>query len=355
MESTRFYDEKKVLHIRVECPNCHKVLDIPDERFPKNTEITFPCPDCKGTIALDLKAKSVDGGTSSSPTKQEDLPKGEALKKKILRTVKSLPPMPQTVLKAREIMANPNSDFKELSELLETDQAIAVKVLKLSNSSYYGMSGKISSIQHASVVLGHKALGELITMGGTASILGDTLQGYGLEAGDLWRHSLAVAFGARIIANKKNPSLSNDAFAAGLIHDAGKLILDKHVLERKESFEEFMADGQQTFLTAEKQILEFDHSEIASGVCKNWNIPESLTIAIKYHHYPSRSQGNELAYIVHMADVVAMMTGLGLGIDGLVYEADEAAMEFLGLQQEDLNHLMAEVLESVQKISDQMQ
>ena len=116
-----------------------------------------------------------------------------------------------------------------------------------------------------------------------------------------------------------------------------------------------MADGQQTFLTAEKEILEFDHSEIASEVCKNWNIPESLTIAIKYHHYPSRSQGNELAYIVHMADVVAMMTGLGLGIDGLVYEADEAAMEFLGLQQEDLNHLMAEVLESVQKISDQMQ
>jgi HD-like signal output (HDOD) protein len=341
--------------VRVECPSCHKIFDIPDERLPKDTEITFPCPGCKGTITLDLKAESRDAATSSTQANQQELPKGEVLKKKILRTVKSLPPMPQTVLKAREIMGNPNSDFKELSELLETDQAIAAKVLKLSNSSYYGMSGKISSIQHASVVLGHKALGELITMGGTASILGDTLQGYGLEAGDLWRHSLAVAFGARIIAKEKNPSLSNDAFAAGLIHDAGKLILDQHVLERKESFEEFMADGQQTFLTAEKQILEFDHSEIASEVCQNWNIPESLTIAIKYHHYPSRSQGNELAYIVHMADVVAMMTGLGLGIDGLVYEADEAAMGFLGLQQEDLNNLMAEVLESVQKISDQMQ
>ena len=85
--------------------------------------------------------------------------KGDALKKKILGTVGQLPPMPQTVLKAREIMSNPGSDFKELGDLLETDQAIAAKVLKLANSSYYGLSGKISSIKHASVVLGHKALG----------------------------------------------------------------------------------------------------------------------------------------------------------------------------------------------------
>jgi len=191
-------------------------------------------------------------------------------------------------------MANPNSDYKKLAELLETDQAIAAKVLKLANSSYYGMNGKVSSIQHAAVVLGHKALGELISMGGTASILGNTLEGYGLEVGDLWRHSLGVAFGSRIIPNRKNPALSNDAFASGLIHDSGKLILDPHILERKEVFNEFMADGLQSFLAAEKQILEFDHSEIASEACKNWNIPQALTVAIRYHHYPSRSQGNEL-------------------------------------------------------------
>ncbi len=164
-----------------------------------------------------------------------------------------------------------------------------------------------------------------------------------------------LTFGARIISNKKHPALSNDAFAAGLIHDSGKLILDPHILERKDAFEEFMADGKQSFLIAEKHILEFDHAEIASEVCKNWNIPEALATAIKYHHDPSRSQGNELAYIVHMADAVAMMTGLGLGIDGLLYQVDDTAMEFLGLQEADLNDLMAEVLESVQKLSEQTQ
>jgi HD-like signal output (HDOD) protein len=198
-------------------------------------------------------------------------------------------------------------------------------------------------------------LGELITIGGTASILGNTLEGYGLEAGQLWKHSIGVAFGSRIISNKKNPSLSNDAFTAGLLHDAGKLILDPYVLERQDAFQEFIANSDESFLTAEKQILEFDHSEIAFELCKSWNIPQALTTAIRYHHYPSRSQGNELTYVVHMADGISMMAGLGLGIDGMMYQFEDNAMEFLGLQEEDLNHIMADVLTSVQKISKQVQ
>nr|MBC8360406.1 HDOD domain-containing protein [Candidatus Desulfatibia profunda] len=242
----------------VKCLNCPKVFNIPDERLPTGKKVIFPCPDCKGTIELDLRPKSAREGALPAEKKQKEHLTGEALKKKILRNVKELPPMPQTVLKAREIMANPKSDFKELAQLFETDQAIATKILKIANSPYYGYSGKVSSIQRASLVLGHKTLGELITIGGTASLLGHRLEGYGLDAGALWKHSLAVAFGARIIANNKEPALSNDAFTSGLIHDAGKLILDQYIKERWELFEEFMADGQQTFLSAEKKILELD-------------------------------------------------------------------------------------------------
>ena len=339
--------------MRVTCLNCNKVFDIPDERLPMGKKIAFPCPACKGTIELDLTSKSAANAVLRSEEKTNDRPTGQALKKEILRNVQDLPPMPQTVLKAREIMANPKSDFKELANLFETDQAIATKILKLANSPYYGYSGKVASIQRASLVLGHKTLGELITMGGTASLLGNQLVGYGLDAGALWKHSLAVAFGSRIIANKTEPSLSNDAFTSGLIHDSGKLILDSYIQERWELFEEFMADGEHTFLDAEKKILELDHSEVASEVCKTWNIPKTLTVAIRYHHHPSRSNGSKLAYIVHVADAIAMMTGLGLGIDGTLYQMDDNAMEFLGIQEEDVNEIMGEVLKAAQKISEQ--
>jgi HD-like signal output (HDOD) protein len=316
-------------------------------------KIAFPCPACKGNIELDLTSKSAINAGLRSEKKPKDHPTGQALKKKILRNVKDLPPMPQTVLKAREIMVNPKSDFKELANLFETDQAIATKILKLANSPYYGYSGKVTSIQRASLVLGHKTLGELITMGGTSSLLSNKLVGYGLDAGALWKHSLAVAFGSRIIAKKIEPSLSNDAFTSGLIHDSGKLILDSYIQERWELFEEFMADGEHTFLDAEKKILELDHTEVASEVCKTWNIPKPLTVAIRYHHHPSRSNDSKLAYIVHVADAIAMMTGLGLGIDGTLYQMDDKAMEFLGVQEEDVNEIMGEVLEAAQKISEQ--
>jgi HD-like signal output (HDOD) protein len=339
--------------MRVTCSNCNKVFDIPDERLPMGKKIAFPCPACKGTIELDLTSKPPVTADSHTEKKSTDHPTGQSLKKEILRNVKDLPPMPQTVLKAREIMANPKSDFKELANLFETDQAIATKILKLANSPYYGYSGKVTSIQRASLVLGHKTLGELITMGGTASLLGNQLVGYGLDAGALWKHSLAVAFGSRIIANKTDPALSNDAFTAGLIHDSGKLILDSYIQERWELFEEFMADGEHIFLDAEKKILELDHTEVASEVCKTWNIPKPLIVAIRYHHSPSRSNDSKLAYIVHVADAVAMMTGLGLGIDGTLYQMDDNAMEFLNLQEEDVNEIMGKVLEAAQKISEQ--
>jgi len=289
---------------------------------------------------------------TSSPSSNEKQLSGEALKQKILQSVSDLPPMPQTVFKVREIIANPESSFKELADILETDQAVAAKVLKIANSPYYGLSGKVSSIQHASIVLGHKTLGELMTMAGTSGLLANQLEGYGLEAGDLWRHSMGVAFGSKIIATQKEASLAEDAFTAGLLHDTGKLILDRYVFERKEAFAEFMADGEQSFLKAEKQILGFEHSEIASEACKSWQVPEALSAAIRYHHYPSQSQGDKLAYIVHVADAMAMMAGLGLGIDGLLYKIDDDALEFLNLQQKDIFHIMSEIVNSVQEITE---
>ena len=93
--------------------------------------------------------------------------------------------------------------------------------------------------------------------------------------------------------------MANEAFSAGLIHDAGKLILDPYILERKEEFLRFLADGEQTFLSAEKEILGFDHAEIAAKVCENWNFPKSTSVAIKYHHYPSRLRGKNLVRFAH--------------------------------------------------------
>jgi HD-like signal output (HDOD) protein len=334
--------------MRIICPSCNKIFDISDERLQSGKKVAFPCPTCENTVEFNLSSRS-DITTDPRPQIQ---PTGKALKKIILRNIKDLSPIPQTVFKAREIIENPESDFKELARLFETDQAIATKILKLANSPFYGYGGRVASIQRASVVLGHKTLVELLTIIGTADLLGKRLEGYWLDSGALWKHSLAVAFGSKIIANQTDPALSNDAFTSGLIHDVGKLILDSYIKERWDRIEKFMADGEHTFLDAEKEILELDHTEAASEVCKAWNIPEPITTAIRYHHHPSQSSYSKLAYIVHVADVIAMMAGLGLGIDGTLYQMDDKAMASLDLQEEDVNDIMGQVLEAAQQISE---
>jgi putative nucleotidyltransferase with HDIG domain len=335
--------------VKVDCPSCKKSYDLPEERLPMGKKVKFPCPSCKNLIELDLRPTSAgqdEPAAASADTKQSD---AEKLRKRIFKSVEDLPPMPKVVQKAREVMASPNSSFKDLAIIFVTDQAIATRVLKLANSAYYGLSQKVSSIQQASVILGHKTLAELITMMSSSDLMGNKMPGYRLDAGALWQHSLAVAFGSRIIAKKAEPEASDDAFAAGLIHDAGKLVLDKYVYERKEEFENYMADDQENFLTAEKAILGFDHAEIASEVCAKWNVPEKVAQAIRYHHNPAQCQGNGLANILHVADGIAMMSGLGTGEDALSYQMEDSALASLGLQGKEVGTIMDQVVASVQK------
>ncbi len=338
----------------VQCPDCQKVSEFHDDQLAFANAVSFTCPGCKTKIKLDLK--SIREQDSSSHPRATTAPSSgkkplisQALKNQILRTVGDLPPMPQVVQRAREVMANPTSSFKELAIVIVTDQAIAAKVLRLANSAYYGTSGRVSSIQQASIVLGQKTLSELVSLASTSKLMGKTLKGYGLGAGELWHHSLAVAFGSRLIATKKNPVLADDAFSAGLIHDAGKLVLDKYILDHKESVEQFMSSGAESFLAAEKEILGFDHAEIASEVCKVWKVPDHLSTAIRWHHSPSRSKDNPLGYIIHVADFIAMMSELASGIDASSYEMDDGAVEFLGLEKEELNKIMSQMVASVQK------
>ena len=141
----------------------------------------------------------------------------------------------------------------------------------------------------------------------------------------------------------------NDAYVGGLLHDAGKIILDQYVLERKDAFKNLMKDGTKTVIDAEKAILGFDHAEIASDICRKWHIPENVILAIQYHHYPSHSEGSELAYIVHIADYLVRLCGLGYEDDDLMVELEEGALDYLGFTQENFSDISFQVLEYVQE------
>jgi HD-like signal output (HDOD) protein/DNA-directed RNA polymerase subunit RPC12/RpoP len=339
--------------MKIRCPKCSKEYIIPDDRLQGITQsVTIPCPNCKGSIILKPNKqnqapadKDKDQGSTPDITPSDSAD----LKKRILGSLKDLPPMPQVAQKAREVIANPSSSFSDLAKVIETDQAIVTRILKIANSPYYGLSGKVSSVQHASVVLGVKTLMEILNLACSSEILGKTLTGYDLDAGELWAHSLAVAAGSQIIARKMNPSLEQDAFSAGLIHDVGKIILDPYIEERKDTFKAFVNEGKESFLNAEKNVLGFDHAELASEACEQWHIPAQIAFAIRHHHDPTPSKGDILSFIVHMADAIAIMSGIGSGIDGMLYHMHKDAMTILRLKTDDMTAIMGQIAEYVDK------
>ena len=338
--------------MRIECPSCGKEYDLPDDRLPKKKKASFSCSNCKNNIQLDLIRKVV---INLKPSKKEItpvVPEGEiadpVMKKKILRAMKDLPPMPQVVSKVQEIMVNPRMGFKDIAKVLETDQAIAALLLKISNSAYYGMSGKVATIHQAIVLLGYETLEEILTVVVSSTLLGKKLKGYDMDSGDLWLHSLAVALGSKIIAARVNPPLENEAFSAGLIHDSGKLVLDKFLVEKKAGFKNVSNMDQSVIAHLEKQFFGFDHAELAFKLCDKWNIPKKQSLAIRFHHNPSDSQGNQLAYILHAADMISFMDILG--IDGVISQMEDGVMDYLGLDVEQIETIHEETKVSLEKL-----
>jgi predicted Zn finger-like uncharacterized protein len=255
--------------MRVECPACRRAYRLPQERLPAQNPCSLKCPACRTVFTLEHHPATPE----SVPLAQIFTPYGEDLKREVTANLKKLYPMPHIMLKARALAANPEADLRQISAILRTDPALASRVLKVANSAYYGRSGKVASLLDAAVLLGVRMLVQIITLVSTSKMLGSALRGFELDSGCLWRHSLTVAVTSATIASRTGLPLRDEAFMAGLLHDAGKIILDPYVIERKSAYDALRKYHPNNPLLAEQAVLGFDHAETGFALCQKWNIP----------------------------------------------------------------------------------
>jgi putative nucleotidyltransferase with HDIG domain len=145
---------------------------------------------------------------------------------------------------------------------------------------------------------------------------------------------------------------TEDIFTAALVHDVGKLILGQFIQEDLAAIDA-AAGSDVSFEVAEKQVLGTDHAEIGARILSHWSLPDDLVHAVRWHHDPDAAEEqNRTTDIVHVANVLCLMMGIGVGREGLQYEPSPAVTRRLGLKPFHLEHVASQTLQWAEELSD---
>ncbi|MBU5310783.1 HDOD domain-containing protein [Tissierella carlieri] len=262
----------------------------------------------------------------------------------IVNKVEDMKVLPEIINKIIVLTDDPDSTVHDMEEVILQDQVLTTKILRLANSAYYGYARKISTISQATVLLGFQAIKGIALASTVRTYLMDELRGYSLEKNELWSQSQTCAIVSRFIAKSIKYYNPEEAYIAGLLRDIGKTILNQHM--EKEYMEVLlkMEEGNISFLDAEREVLGFGHAEIGEKIAEKWNLPKDLVEAIGYHHTPELANINPiLVSIVHIADAITMMMGVGLGLDGLAYNLSPIAIDNLSLDELQFQTIISQV------------
>ncbi len=231
----------------------------------------------------------------------------------LIMTASDLPTIPVVATKVMQLIESEGVSAEELARVVSADPAVAARVLKISNSSFYGCQRQIQTLSHAIMMLGYNTLRSLVV----AASVKQVYKPYGLTEKMLWEHSFGAGLAARLIANKTRLVNEEEAFLGGLFHDIGKIIMNFFDSQQFQKVMEKCYNEQISFLEAEQQVYSYTHAEVGGLVIKKWNFPEMLMKAVLQHHYFDFGADEEpsqvkLTCVVGLANLFCHKLGIGV-------------------------------------------
>ncbi|MCW8890648.1 MAG: HDOD domain-containing protein [Sedimenticola sp.] len=204
---------------------------------------------------------------------------------KLERLVEKMPTFPQSAQRVMEICADINYSTQELVSVIERDPIITLKVLKLVNSAYFGLSKKITSIKHSVVYVGSNTIKNIAIAITTIGILPKVAQA-GVSRTHFLTHSLTTAVLAKLIGRSKGipeNELTN-FYIAGLLHDIGVILTAQLVKAEYKQAIDLARSESLPLHVAEQSVLDFNHAEASALLVEKWQFPETLVNCIRNHH-----------------------------------------------------------------------
>ena len=222
------------------------------------------------------------------------------------------PTLPTIYYKLVDALSNTSTTIKDLSNLVSTDIALSFKLLKIVNSSIYGLSTKVNSIDKAIFHLGFRELKNIILSTKIIEVFSDINSNSKFDLVEFWKHSIAVGAISRIIAQELGQKNLDEYLLSGITHDIGKLVLIKILGSEYNVVFILMEKENISLLAAEQKILGITHQEIGLKLAESWNLDKNILNVIRYHNDGLiGSNYDQLVGVVHISNILAKLLNLG--------------------------------------------
>lgn len=262
----------------------------------------------------------------------------------VTAAIADVPSMPRAVYAVMDACDRPDTGANDIARSVMADQGLTANVLRLANSAAYGHRRRVTTVSDAVVIMGMSAVKSLAISAHTADLLNRALPGYAMRRGELWHHSLNVAFLCRAIARDPGSQAREEAFVAGLLHDMGKVLLSGFLGDGFDTLTRAAHERRSRLDECERDLLGFDHAELGARLTHEWRFPGRLVEAIGVHHHPDDATlAPGLAACVSTADAVAHALAAGIGPDDVPHLVDEAWLDELDLTPYELAGRVAEL------------
>jgi putative nucleotidyltransferase with HDIG domain len=280
----------------------------------------------------------------------------DLIQRRVLKRVKDIPSLPQFVMETLNKLDDPVSSAVDVSNRLSKDEGLVVRVLRLANSAYYGLSRRITGVSEAISFLGFKTVKSIVLAASVYKFMDSAFSGYSLDRGQLWKHSQSVAAACRHLSEKLKVCDPEEAYIGGLMHDIGKIVLNDYVRFGYSIILRLVEEDNVPFCEAERQVLGFDHAQVGGLVMEQWNLPEAYTYITTYHHTPWELPENvkefqNIVDVVHVCNAICIMLGVGIGADGMQYNISSDSMERIGLN-DSIENIMGEFVDLLSTMED---
>ncbi len=275
--------------------------------------------------------------------------------KKTIESIRELPTLPMIANKVNALLCNPRSSASDLQEVIEKDQSITAKVLRLVNSAHYSLPKRVTNIAQAIALLGYKNISYIVM---TLSVF-DTLKAVKKGSFDrrkFWLHSIATALMSVRISEKCMYTATDDIFTAGLLHDLGKVFMDGYLHAEFETIVSRADDRNIPFIEAERSLYDVDHTKIGEWIARMWKLPLHVIAAVKHHHQDAEDRkglsisSDPFIDIIQVANIGVKIKNFGHSGDGEGYKPAFEKKHFLRLPVGE-----GEVVELLEGLGDELE